>query len=68
MSESINNTKLIESLQNQIVFLQQTVNELRQRVQRLENNTKVPNPYPKPLFPFPLSSTFSNNDSNFRKI
>ena len=47
MSESNNNTKLIESLQNQIVFLQQTVNELRQRVQRLENNTKVPNPFPK---------------------
>jgi hypothetical protein len=53
MSESINNTKLIESLQSQITFLQQTIVELRQRVQRLENNTKVPNPFPQPLFPFP---------------
>lgn len=59
MSE--NNTKLIESLQSQITFLQQTVNELRMRVQRLENNNnKGPNPYPQPIFPFPLGSIINN--------
>lgn len=59
MSE--NNTKLIESLQSQITFLQQTVNELRMRVQKLENkNNKNPNPYPQPIFPFPLGSIINN--------
>ncbi len=70
MSESINNTKLIDSLQSQITFLQQTIVELRQRVQRLENknNFNYPSPFPSPS-PFPgpnllnkdFTSTFKNS-------
>ena len=72
MSESINNTKLLESLQSQITFLQQTIVELRQRVQQLENNTRIkyPNPNPNP-FPFPFPGpNLSNKDfkSSFKKI
>lgn len=45
--------ELIKSLQSQIIFLQQTVNSLSERVKRLEGRGLL-NPS-VPLFPFPLN-------------
>ena len=60
MSDS-KDLELIKSLQSQITFLQQTVNNLSERVRYLENKDLNPIKPVIPLFPFTNGVTLGNN-------